>query len=101
MKQFENLMKTERERGLQRRLDVNISEGEANWLLNFTSGSRGVDYDNGTVSYAIRMLIMDNILRARKDKILTEEQAVLELQSLGMSSSEVVNRINITEQDLD
>jgi DNA-binding NarL/FixJ family response regulator len=97
MKNFANI---ERQRGLQRRLDVNISEGEANWLRAFTSGLRGVDYDNSTVSYAIRMLIMDNILRARKDKVITEEQAVLELQSLGMSSSEVANRVNITEQDL-
>ena len=97
---MKNMIEVETERKLQRRVNVDIGEGEANWLLAYGRGLRGFDLDNTSLNYMIRMLIMDNINRARKDNIITEEQAKIELRSLGLSESFVIEKVRISEIDL-
>ena len=100
MNKLKNMIEVETERKLQRRVNVDIGEGEANWLLAYGRGLRGFDLDNTSLNYMIRMLIMDNINLARKDNIITEEQAKIELRSLGLSESFVIEKVRISEIDL-
>jgi hypothetical protein len=77
----------------QKRIPLDISEGEANWLRKYgngklneeRTGSLGTDCDNETLSYLVRLLIMDAIRSAQ----IPEARKIEELRSLGHPSSYV------------